>query len=294
MHNRPTHVTDADVLEVLRTWFDTSVTRVEHVAVGFGAWHWRADAPDGPVLFVTLDPPTPRHDAGSFEATYAAAARLGLDLPFVHAPVTTAAGRHTVDLGGDVLSATRWVPGQRPGRFGPEAADLVRRLHAAAPPTGLRTWTPLVDADLTERLHDWTSSSWLSGPLGEEARAAIRERSTEIGVWLADYLDLCAGLDPATYVPTHGEPGVHNQWLTETGLLIIDWESLLLAPAERDLLAPEAADLVEHDPDRRRLFDLEWRLAEIDAYAQWLRGEHQDTEDVRTALSGLRHELTRA
>ncbi len=76
--------------------------------------------------------------------------------------------------------------------------------------------------------------------------------------------------------------------------MLIDWESLLLAPPERDLLGPDAAALIEHEPDRRRLFDLEWRLAEIAAYAGWLRGEHTGTDDERVALGGLRHELTRA
>ncbi len=89
MHNRPPHVSDVDVLRVLQQSYDASITHVEHVAVGFGAWHWRADSAHGPALFVTLDPPTPRHGPGTLETTYAAAAHLARDLPFVHAPVTT-------------------------------------------------------------------------------------------------------------------------------------------------------------------------------------------------------------
>ena len=292
MHDRPTHVLDATVLSLVRTHLDDEVTAVEHVPVGFGAWHWRADGASGPRLFVTLDPPTPRHAAGTLEDTYAVAHALGRDLPFVHAPVPTTSGAFTIPCGGDLLSATRWLPGRRPERFGPEAAALVRALHDADPP-GLRAWTPLVGGDLVERLEGATSSQWRSGPFGEEARLAIRSRLGAVGAWLADYLDLCAGLDPSAYVATHGEPGVHNQWLTDDGLRIIDWESLLLAPPERDLLSPDAASLVPHDPDRRRLFDLEWRLSEIDAYAEWLRDPHVGNDDDRTALGGLHHELTR-
>jgi spectinomycin phosphotransferase len=291
VHNRPAHLTDDVVLATVREHFDTEVVAVEHVPVGFGAWHWRADTAEGPALFLSLDPPTPRHGPGTLQATYAAAAAL--DLPFVHAPVPTTSGRYTVALGADLLSATTWLPGRRPDTFGEDAADLVRRLHAAPPPPGLRAWTPLVRADLASRLAETTSTPWHAGPFGEDARLAIREQLPAIAAWTHDYVDLCAGLDRSAYVATHGEPHVHNQWLTDDGLRLIDWESLILAPPERDLIGDGVADQVDHDPDRRRLFDLEWRLAEIEAYAEWLRAEHDDTEDVRTALGGLRHELSR-
>ena len=42
-----------------------------------------------------------------------------------------------------------------------------------------------------------------------------------------------------------------------------------------------------------RLFDLEWRLAEIWSFAQWLQGPHVGDADDRTALGGLTGELTR-
>ena len=293
MHDRPTHVLDGTVLSLVRTHLDAGVTTVEHVPVGFGAWHWLAEGPDGPRLFVTLDPPSPRHAAGTLEQTYAAAAALARALPFVHAPLRTTSGGFTVPVGGDLLSATRWLPGRRPEAFGPEAAEAVRALHAATPPPHLRAWQPLVGPDLVERLQDATSTQWRAGPFGEEARRAIRGRLAVIEGWLVDYLDLCAGLDPSAYVATHGEPGVHNEWLTDEGLRLIDWESLLLAPPERDLLDVDAAALVPHDPDRRRLFDLEWRLSEIEAFGTWLRNPHAGNDDDRTALGGLHHELTR-
>lgn len=90
---------------------------------------------------------------------------------------------------------------------------------------------------------------------------------------------------------THGEPHVHNQWRTADGrLLLIDWETLRLAPPERDL-GGGIAELLPHDPAMLRLFRLEWHLSEICSFSDWLRGPHEDDADTRTALRALAHEL---
>ena len=47
------------------------------------------------------------------------------------------------------------------------------------------------------------------------------------------------------------------------------------------------------DADLLRMFDLEWRLDEIGQYAAWFAGPHADSPDDRTALGGLRSELSR-
>ena len=93
---------------------------------------------------------------------------------------------------------------------------------------------------------------------------------------------------------THGEPHSDNQLLTATGRYLVDWESLKLAPRERDLRdLVDAGATVEADPDMLELFDLEWRLDEVDQYIAWFAAEHDGTEDDRIAFDDLMHELTR-
>jgi hypothetical protein len=112
---------------------------------------------------------------------------------------------------------------------------------------------------------------------------------TGVAGWVADYHRLAATTDPATWVTTHGEPHERNLLVGPDGPLLVDWETVLLAPRERDLRPCG----LPGDPDLLRMFDLEWRLDEISQYAAWFEQPHGDGEDDRVSLGGLRHELTR-
>ncbi len=297
MRERPPHVSDADVLAGVREHWDDAADSVEHLPLGFGAHHWRVGD-----LFVTLDLLGRRHSRVSLEATYAAAAALaeqGLD--FVLAGVPARGDTFTVPLGDDgSLSATPWRTGTAgDGSFSKEraatTAGFLDRLHATRPPPGLSVWHPLVGAGLADQLAARTAGPWTAGPHGETARTALRSRLAEIATWTADYQRLAVGTDPATWVPTHGEPDTGNQLATGDGVVLVDWESLMLAPAERDLRTLTDAG---HPHPRAThgllaLFDLEWRLDEVAQYATWFEGPHGDTENDRIALGGLQHELER-
>jgi spectinomycin phosphotransferase len=82
--------------------------------------------------------------------------------------------------------------------------------------------------------------------------------------------------------------------LTADGeLLLVDWETLALAPPERDLAALPPADRGEHaEPRMLEMFALEWTLSEVEEYQRWFRAPHTGTEDDEIALAGLRDELT--
>jgi spectinomycin phosphotransferase len=284
-------VTDDEVLALVRRHWEPRADAVEHLPVGWGAHHWRVDAAGSPRLFLTLDPDLPRHTQASLEAAYASAAALGLD--FVWPSLPSAGGSFTVAVGARTASVTGWLDGRRPEEPVAELPDLLAVLHAAPAPATARAWSTEIPPDLPVLVRDLLQRPW-TGPLGPAARELVVEHLAAVGGWAREHGRLLALADREAYVVTHGEPHVRNQWLARERTWLVDRESLLLAPRERDLatLVHEGRD-VDHDPQMVRLFDLEWRLSEIWSFAQWLQGPHVADIDDHTALGGLAEELTR-
>ena len=281
MHDPPEAVSPADVLAAAQASWAVRADAAEHLAVGFGAHHWRVGE-----LFVTLDALGARHSADSLEAAYAGAATLGLD--FVVASLPTSSGRRTVPFAAGMLSAAPWLTGSRP----PDAAlavPLVARLHACPPPDGLPVWGPLVPASLADDVAGLARRPWSEGPYGEEARHLVADHLSAIEAWTARYHALARAARSRRWVATHGEPHERNLLVVDGHPMLVDWESLKLAPPERDLRVlgrPGDLEMLE-------LFDVEWRLDEVAQYAAWFSGPHTGSADDITALGGLRHELGR-
>lgn len=297
MRAPPRDVSDHDVLALVRHHWDAEVTVVTHLPVGFGAYHWRAETAAGPRLFVSLDTPTPRHTGTSLEAAYASAAELAWTLDFVWPSLPSHLDEtYTVALGPGRLSVTGWLEGRRPEPGTTDLAPLLDRLHDSTAPDRTWRWTSTVDHHFPDQLDLLVEQPWVSGPLGEEARTLLSPRVAQVREWSEEHADRLARLDPDSYVLTHGEPGEHNQWQAEGRTWLLDWESLLLAPAERDLgtLVRSGVRCERADAERVRLFDLEWRLSEIQACTASLAGPHADGADAREAMGALRDELTRS
>ncbi|HET8603173.1 MAG TPA: hypothetical protein VFM09_04535 [Marmoricola sp.] len=300
MREAPTDVRPDDVLALLRRHWRLDVDGAEHLPVGFGAHHWAVSSGGRRAWFVTLDGLLPRHSAGSLEAAYAGAADLARRLDFVLPCLPTPAGRFTVPAARGALSVVPWLDGSsRPSDDWREedveaTRSMLARLHACTAP-GLPVWEPLVahPAAFVHGLEESVAKPWETGPFGEVARQALDQHLGDVRRWAGRYADL-AGAALAvrdSWVPTHGEPHLANQLLAHAQRLLVDWESLQLAPRERDLRwLPEPGDA---DPEMLQLFDLEWRLDEIASYAAWFSSPHTGTESDEVALQGLIEELER-
>ena len=281
MYERPDVVDDTTVLAAVREWWKVDVDAITYLPIGFGGHHWCASWRGEPRLFVTLEGLGFRHDLTSLGATYAATATLGF--AFANANLEP----WVVPLVGHALSVTPWLDGVRPAILDVVATTaMLDSLHAVTPPPGLRRWAPLVDSDLADRLTDAVRRPWGAGPFGEQARAAITGRLDEIEGWVAEYHRLADVARSRPWVTTHGQPGIHNQLLTSDGLRLVDWESLMLAPAERDLRTVGVGNDTMVD-----MFALEWRLDEVNIGATWLQAPHEGTGDDRETLENLREEL---
>ncbi|MGA8247529.1 MAG: phosphotransferase, partial [Nocardioides sp.] len=133
-----------------------------------------------------------------------------------------------------------------------------------------------------------------TGPYADPARDAVRRHLDDLARWTDRYHHLASVAREHAWVATHGEPHSGNQLLTPSGRLLVDWESLKLAPAELDLrILVEAGAAAGADPEMVELFDLEWRLDEISQYAAWFAAPHTGTADDAIAFGGLQEELAR-
>ncbi|CRZ14349.1 protein kinase family protein [Mycolicibacterium neworleansense] len=302
MLSRPESIGDETIANVVAAHWLPEITDIRYLPWGFGAHHWRVIG-GATTLFVTLDQLEPRHTGSSLEAAYAGAAALAAaGLNMVCAPLPSRSGRFTVDVRGGALSVTPWLQGSSPTEVQAREPQHVREvvlaldaLHSALPPEGLRPWTPQVGFSFAEELRTRTAEPWTSGPLAEKARLALTSHIEPIQGWTERYLELaetaCSRRD--AWVPTHGEPHNDNQVVTADGVQLVDWESLALAPPERDYadLPAAAHHLLRPDPAMLELFALDWRLSEIAEYTRWFTAAHIGSEDDRTALEGLYEEL---
>jgi spectinomycin phosphotransferase len=300
MRERPEEVDDADLLAAVRRGWDAGVDRVEHLPVGFGAHHWAAYDERGPLLFVTFDRLGGRATADTLEAAYAGAVAVreaGLDVALT--PLRNPDGRCTVAFAGGALSCSPWRDGRSGGELDvPWTRQTLARLHAMTPPAGIRRWAPLVGTDLADSTAELTRRPWGPGPYADRARAAVTRHLVPVAAWTDRYHRLAAVARDRTWVAAHGEPHSSNQLLTDVGTrLLIDWDTLTLAPAELDLRTLVEAGADPHDvgaePEMLELFDLEWRLDEINQYAAWFAAPHDGTADDEIAFGGLLQELER-
>jgi len=318
VRERPEAIDEDQILAAVEERWDLDIRQVSYVPEGGGSYHWRGSGGGGE-WFVTVDDLTSKSWLGADEDS----AFEGLCVAFDTARRLQQAGRSFVvapleSSGGATLERVSsrysvavfpFVSGQA-GTFEkswpePERTQLVAVLAE------LHGSTPVV-ADLIRRrelsipgresliaaLAD-LSRPWSSGPFAEPARVALAAHADAVRTWLSVFDELAgevARSDPA-WVVTHGEPHGGNSIRTSAGLALIDWDTVALAPAERDLWMLEdqphaLADYTELTGVTPRraglgLYRLAWTLTDLAAFVVVLRSPHHDNADTRRALTSF-------
>ena len=109
---------------------------------------------------------------------------------------------------------------------------------------------------------------------------------------------------PGAWVVTHGEPHSANVMREPDGSLrLVDWDTALIGPPERDLWMTLDTDMAGWDEYREAmgaarlneealgLYRERWALAEICAYVAEFRRPHEATADTRSSWKELREYL---
>jgi hypothetical protein len=144
------------------------------------------------------------------------------------------------------------------------------------------------------------------GPYARPAGELLATHASGIRPALAHYDDLVAAVlaDPPALVLTHGEPHPGNTMLANGEWLLIDWDTALLAPPERDLWDLDPGDGTLHAgytaatgtalrPDLIELYRRRWDLTEIAVCLARFREPHGRTADDEESW-GILEELALA
>ena len=326
MFTPPPDITDGALTTALAADWGIEASALVYEPVGFGAHHWRATDQHGRRWFVTVhDLVAKRRNAEEtsdevfrrLTASFSAAAALaGAGLGFVLAPTPTMGGRAVARLDDRFSIAVHpHLDGHAAGDEGEFASDRERRavldlvveVHRA---TGAARPHADVDARAVPHLEeidaalDALGSTWDAGPYGERARTLLDEHATALRRLVTAYDGLHDQVAPLfeRAVLTHGEPHASNVLVTADGLLLVDWDTALLAPAERDLTVLDPGDgsmlhayasITGLTPSQPALdmYRLWFDLTEIGQYLGELRAHHTGTADIAESWKNLQHYL---
>ena len=313
MRDRPDGLREDDLRLVLAEGWRIGAARLRYAAVGGGSYHWAVRDGTGRRRFVTADDLDDKAWLGTARPAVMAGLRSALatalalrgdaGLDFVVAPVP--------GCGGDVVrpAGPRYAVSVFPyldgpaGRWGeplpgPERAMLtgmLAALHGSAPPRLARVAAIGLArrADLDAALRD-VGRPWRAGPFGEPARGLLAGASGRIRAALATFDQLAGAARASPFVLTHGEPHPGNVMRAGRRLMLIDWDTVGLAPPERDLwMAPGEARRYAGltgralDPGLLSFYRLRWALDDICAFAHRLRSAHGRTADAGHAWTAL-------
>jgi spectinomycin phosphotransferase len=315
----PSDIETSALVDALADGWGFEVERAEYAAVGAGSYHWVASDFDGRRRFVTVDDLDQKTWLGDTRDSACEALRRAFDtavllrnagLEFVVAPIPTSRRETLRRLGPrHTIALFPFVDGQagRYGHYEPGAraavVSMLAELHLATPAVG--SVARSIGLDLPGRRHleaglQELSETWSGGPFSEPARQAFASHAANVAAFLslADRLAADVERRGSTWVVTHGEPHSANVMRAGTDHVLVDWDTVALAPRERDLwmlvedgnedLAIYTSATGHHiDHDAVDFFRLTWDLKDLAEYLNVLRSPHRESEDTLGAYEGL-------
>jgi spectinomycin phosphotransferase len=297
MRVQPADLDDEAILAALREHWDWGGSTIEYVALGMGTHHWVVTDDTGQRRFVDVDVlenAAERADRAlarrcqAFESTRALRDDAGLH--FVVAPIPATNGDVMASLTSNyAMTVFPWIEAQpETGDRTRELGSMLVRLHAATSAvaaTAARETFAIPRRECLDRALHELDVQWDGGPFSEPAREALTQVATEVGALVARYDAQVAdaGSPSDRWVVTHGEPHDANLVESADGLVLVDWDTLLIAPPERDLWWVDDAVATEYtaatgvvlDADLVALYRLWFDLDKIAQYTAQFRGPHR-------------------
>jgi spectinomycin phosphotransferase len=302
---RPAGIADEQVSRALTDGWGLRAETLRYAPVGGGSYHWIVTEA-GQRRFVTVDDlddkpwlggTRPEVLTGLRTAMAAAVTLREQGLDFVAAPLPMHNGGTVGPLDDQfTISVFPYLDGVT-GSWGDtltgaDRAELLAMLAALHQATVPSPQVPIGlpgRAALEEALAD-LPRPW-AGPHAEDARALLTRHEDRIRTLLGTYDDLAETVIGLPKVLTHGEPHPGNVMRLPGRLMLLDWDTVGLAPAERDLwlVGTEAGP----DTEALAFYRLRWALADIAAYAAGLHSENLAPETAPQIWTHLRTSIDR-
>ena len=301
----PEGLDEARLAAAVSAQWGFDVDSISYMAVGGGSHHWLLRTAEAGYRFLTADDlntkPWLGDDPDSTFAGLGAAfrtARLLRDsgLDFVVAPIPAGSGDLLVRIDQRFsASVFPYIVG-RTGTFGEafgtrDRHDLLAmwaRLHQAT------AQAPHRSLDVPGRAALDDGGAWSGGPYSERAREWLAANRDLVAAALDRYDQLAREAATRDFVITHGEPHGGNLIRTEDGLRLIDWDTVALAPRERDLWmlggdlsAYVAATGRDVDETMLGFYRLAWLVTDAAAFIAELRRPHKDDANTGRAWRAL-------
>ena len=303
MFDRPP-LTDAAIAETVRRAYGRGPAQVSFLGLGHdsSAWTFRADLEGGERLFLKV---RRRLDLARLEAC---AFLFEQGIQAVVAPIRTTSGELVVPIDGLHLVAYPFLEARPAVEVGLgdtqwiEYGRIVGRVHATRLPREIETGLPR-ETFVPARLADFERvAAELDlaepGPADDESRTglialwrqerermlAIADRTRMLAERLAARL---AGEGDGAFVPCHGDVHTHNVLVDDCGdLRVVDWDEIVMAPRERDLMFLLGSPIGLHrgerelalfeqgygslavDADRLAYYHAEWAVQDFVGYAE--------------------------
>lgn len=244
----PPRLAEATIDAALRVHYGLDLASLTFLPLGNDADSavYRAEAADGAAYFVKL------RAAGGFSLPSLAVPHFlhRQGVPHILAPIAAANAQLWVDLGGFALSLYPFLNAQTAASAGlsePQWRALgatLRQIHASRLPPALaqivrrETFVPSRRAVLGQ-LAEAIAAQALAGPAAQRLAAFWQAHEAEISTLIerADALDAQLRRAGLSLALCHADLHTWNVLVDDTRQLwVVDWDEVLLAPKERDLM----------------------------------------------------------
>jgi hypothetical protein len=274
---------------------------LDYSMVGYGSWHWHARCEDDRLLFVTVDEVGVVGDlwattkASHTELAWAYEVPLAVDragMTFARPPIPSASGSVLAPIcDGWVVSVWPLIEGRSTHDGTHASQDDASAVVAAL---GVLHDLPVLTFDSStprfetfrvpglDRLLSLLDVAWptpVVGPLAAAAEDLLHRHAKDIRALARLHEDLVIQApSSAEWVLTHGEPHAANVVFTSAGPVLIDWDTTMVAPKERDLwmIAADGFSVGDVSPELIRLYRAQWDLSELWEYARRFANPNDD------------------